>query len=114
MQRADENVAAIIEDVERAIARMRVDVEHRDLAEAFAQALRCNGRVVEEAEAVRRVGKRVVSRWAAQTIDHALAFLHPFGSLKRGLRRPVDGIPCAFRQRNRRVGRPPAKLAENG
>ena len=72
VQRDEEHVVAVVEELLGPVPVMEIDVEDRDARADVGPGLRRDGGVVEVAVARERVGGRVVSRWPAEPV-HARA-----------------------------------------
>ena len=99
MQRTEEHVVAVIEDIEAAIARVHIHIQKRDLVPLPPQVMRRDGGVVEEAEPVGTIFHRMMARRAAQPKSRACAVHHVLCGSKRRLCRPVDRLVCILCQR---------------
>ena len=71
MQRTEEDVATLVQDVERTIAGMHIHVDQRDLAEFSRQVVRGDAGIVEKAESVGTITHGVVTRRTTQGIGRA-------------------------------------------
>jgi hypothetical protein len=70
VDRSEEHVGAIVEDVLGAVAVVVVHIQYRDaLGTGIQHGLHGDGGVVQVAVAAHVVGSGVVSRWAAQGED---------------------------------------------
>ena len=108
MRRDGQHVVAGIEDVLRAVAVVRVDVQHRDAREGGAQALRGDGAVVDVAEAVRPIAVGVMSGRPAQRIGRVARRDHGVGRGDRRVRRADDRRPAVRAERAGEVADVPA------
>jgi hypothetical protein len=103
MGRDGEDVAARMEDGLRAVAVVRIDVEHRHAVVATEQALGCHGAVVDVAETARAVAMRVVAGRPAQRVGHAVARQHGVGGRHGGMRGAQDRSPGVRPDRARQI-----------
>ena len=95
---AVEDVGPRVEDLLRAVAVMRVDVDHRDAADAaIAEVLRGHGRVVEVARTAVEVGADVMARRAHRRVRGGRAREHEVAcgerAVDRDARRRVGARP---------------------
>ncbi|MCY1221388.1 hypothetical protein D9M72_334430 [compost metagenome] len=95
---------------------VRVDVKHGHLAEAGQQRLRCDGRVVDVAEARRAVAVGVVAGGTAQRVGHAGAVLplaHMARRRHRAVRAAQDRAPAVGPERAAEVAQVVARLGDH-
>ncbi|CAM2153272.1 hypothetical protein PT2222_20123 [Paraburkholderia tropica] len=112
MQRGKQHVVAIVEDRLRAVAVVIVDVENRHAPCALREPVRGGERrVVEVAVAAHHVAARVMAGRAAQRERGLCAVVHALRAREREIRRLLDRVPGARRDRRARVHRIEAELA---
>lgn len=112
MQRREEHVAAVVEDVLRAVTVVIIDVEHRDAAgTAVAQRLGRDRRIVEKAVSAVVGAARVVPGRPAEGEGAILPVGHQTGAGQRNVRRSGDRTPRAGRDRGAGVEGIIAELA---
>ena len=93
-----EHVAAVPEDLLRAVALVGVDVDDRDPFEpTVAQPLRRGGRVVEVARPAEERRAGMVARRANRGVRGTLAAGHEVGGVDRGVDRGARGVERAGR-----------------
>ena len=97
MQRDEQHVGTLIENVLRAVPMVEIDVDDGNPPGATVkQALCRDGGVVEKTVAAKHVPGRVMSRRAAQREGAARPAAHQLGSRERHLRAGMGGLPCAL------------------
>ena len=114
VQRGEEHVLALVEDLLRAIAMVVIDVEHGDTAARRGGVLGGDGGVVEEAVAAVQRRRGVVAWRPAQPVRHDVAIQHGVGRRQRA----VDRRPCrvvgARGEGRRRLEAPPTEAGGDG
>ncbi len=95
MQRDEQRIAAVVEDLLRAVTVMVVDIENRDAPGAvIQQLLRGDGRVVEEAIAAEMVRRGMVPRRAAEREGGIRAGIEQRRAGQRDVHRGFDRLPA--------------------
>ena len=100
MQGGEQHIRAVIENILRPVAMVKVDIEDRDARGAMvAQVLCRNGRIVQEAVAAIQVTRSVVPRRAAQRKHAARTAAQFLRRAQRDVCRNVGRLPGAFADR---------------
>ena len=93
VQRDGHHVRPVIEDVLRAVAMMRIHIQHRHFRPGLQQAACRGGAVVQVAEAAGAVAMGMVAGRSRERVGHATGARHMVRSRQRAMRGPQRRAP---------------------